>query len=89
MLSIAGSLAQNSADAVVIAISDDKRARKVCEEAGIECMGTLGLIELMKKKRIITKEKAMATVRDIEKTSLYVTKYLINNIITKIQNQEP
>jgi len=89
VISIAKTLAQNSADTAVIAVSDDKRARKVCKEVGIECMGTLGLIELMKKNRIITKAKAITTIRAVEKTSLYVTKHLIDEVITKIQNQEP
>ncbi len=72
----------------VIAVSDDKRARSSCERLGVPCLGTLGIIELLKLNKIIGKLEAVKTIKFIYSySSLYMTKSLKNKIIEKIISQ--
>ena len=87
MIELTMQIMKSNKNAVVYAVTDDGRARKICERLGIRVMGTLGLIELMKIKNVITKDRAIDTVRSITKTSLYVTSDLIEHLIAKLASQ--
>ena len=73
---------------LVIAVSDDKKARSTCDKLGIRCLGTLGIIELLKLNKIISKLDAIKIIDFIYNySSLYMTRSLRNKIISKIKNQ--
>jgi predicted nucleic acid-binding protein len=68
-------------------VTDDLEARRVCERLGIRVVGTLGLIELLKKCKAITKEKALEMLQRISSTSLRITQKLLNEAHRKISTQ--
>lgn len=68
----------------VIVITDDKKARKVCKRIGIRVRGTLGLIFLAKIHRIIDKAIALDLLKRIPYTSLYISRGLLNRVITQV-----
>jgi predicted nucleic acid-binding protein len=71
----------------VVVVTDDLEARRVCERLGIRVVGTLGLIELLKKCKAITKEKALEMLQRISSTSLRITQKLLNEAHKKISMQ--
>jgi len=72
---------------VVFVVTDDKRARKTCEKLEIRVVGTLGIIELAKKCRVISKEKAIELLSKIPNTSLYIIPEKLNEVQLKIERQ--
>jgi len=73
---------------VTFVVTDDKRARNVCKKLGIKVIGTLGLIELAKKCKVISKEKAIELLNKIPSTSLYITPELLSEAQLKIKQQQ-
>jgi predicted nucleic acid-binding protein len=71
----------------VIAITDDKKARGICEKRGITVMGTLGLIEFLKKHKILFREEAIDMLKRIPGTSLYITQSLLDEANNKFLTQ--
>jgi predicted nucleic acid-binding protein len=72
----------------VIVITDDKKARKTCEKLKINALGTLGLVELLKKHKIISRKEALALIQKIPNTSLYITPQLLEKAQHKIETQK-
>ncbi|MEM1605311.1 MAG: hypothetical protein QXW41_03620 [Fervidicoccaceae archaeon] len=72
----------------VIVITDDKKARKTCEKLKINVLGTLGLVELLKKHKIISRKEALALIQKIPNTSLYITPQLLEKAQHKIETQK-
>ena len=72
----------------VIVITDDKKARKTCEKLKINALGTLGLVELLKKHKIISRIEALALIQKIPNTSLYITPQLLEKAQHKIETQK-
>ncbi len=72
----------------VIAVSDDKKARNTCERLQIECTGTLGIVELLKISKIISKEQAIQFISNIfSNSSLYLSNSVKRKVINQIRNQ--
>ena len=73
----------------VFVITDDRRARSLCQELGLNVMGTLGLIEFAKKLGSITKIKALKLIEAIPNTSLYIDPNILSKVREKILSQKP
>ena len=71
----------------IIVVSDDKKARSTCERLNLNCFGTLGLLEFLKKNRVITKEEAISILNKIPETSLYIKRDLLDMTREKILHQ--
>ena len=71
----------------VIVVTDDFTARQRCKRLGIPVMGTLGLIDFAKRRRIITKNRALEIIDSIPSTSLYITQELLRQVKEKIMHQ--
>ncbi|MCS7385784.1 MAG: hypothetical protein NDF55_03450 [archaeon GB-1867-005] len=80
-------LSQKTDKTKVIAITDDKQARRKCKQLKIRVKGTLGLIKILEENNIITKREAIEIIEKLPKTSLYITKELVEKakeqILTK------
>lgn len=70
-----------------IVITDDKKAREISRRLGIRVHGTLGLIEIAKTSRIISKQDAIELIHRIPRTSLYITMDIIRDIEERIKKQ--
>jgi len=70
-------LTQKAKKTKIIAITDDKQARRKCKQLRINVKGILGLIKILEENNIITKRKAIEIIEKPPKTSLYITKKLI------------
>ena len=67
-------------------IIDDKRAREVAEEIGIECIGTIGILFRAKGKGFI-KELRPLFLEFIE-NDRYYSKLILNEILKKAKEQK-
>ena len=66
-------------------LTDDLDARTVANVHGIEAHGTVGLVLRAFREKVINKETAIKKVNELYTTSsLFITKELINRIITSI-----
>lgn len=72
----------------VIVITDDLKARKTCERLSIEVLGSLGLIELLKRYKVISKNEALTLIEKTESTSLRIKTELLHRARYKIETQE-
>jgi predicted nucleic acid-binding protein len=86
-IAIAYTLTKSQSKYVVIVVTDDRKAREVCNRVGLKVLGTLGLIEFAKKHSVITKERALSLLERIPSTSLYVTPELLREARTRIEQQ--
>ena len=66
-------------------VTDDRQARRRCEEIGLNVKGTLGLMKLAVKHKILDKNKAIKLIRRVQSTSLYITRDLIEKAIEQIK----
>lgn len=66
-------------------IIDDKRARSIAEEIGLECIGTLGLLYRAKEKSLITELKPLFT--QLIANGRYYSKEILNFLLSK-DNEE-
>lgn len=64
-------------------LMDEKRARRVARNKGIEVYGTLSLLKAVYEKRIISDKKELKNILDevIEKGNLYVSKELYDWVL--------
>ena len=66
-------------------LTDDLDARTVANVHGIEAHGTVGIILRAFREKIINKETAIKKMKELHtSSSLFITKDLINQIITSI-----
>ncbi len=72
----------------VIVITDDLKARKTCKRLSIEVLGSLGLIELLKRYKVISKDEALTLIEKTLSTSLRITTELLHRGRYKIETQE-
>jgi len=63
---------------------DDKKARKIAETLGINCVGTLGILSIAKNKKIISALKPL--FEEFLKNKRYYSISLLNNILLQ-QNE--
>jgi len=59
-------------------IIDDRQAKKVAEELGIECVGSLGLLLIAKKQGVIKEVSPILT--DIQATDFRVSRSVLNTV---------
>ncbi len=64
---------------------DDKKARKIAENLGIRCIGTIGLLSVAKEKKIISELKPLF-ITFLQKKRFYSVKLL--NIILENHNEK-
>ncbi len=69
----------------VTAVTDDRVAREVCRRLGISCTGSLGLIKLVKKLGILSRDAALSLLNRIPSTNLYVTPQLLEAVAGEIR----
>lgn len=62
----------------IIAIIDEANARKIAERLGINLGGTLTLIKIMVKQRLLNKEQAAKLIDKLPETGFHISKFLIN-----------
>ena len=68
-------------------ITDDLDARTVAKSLNIEVHGTLGLIARAYREKIISEETAIGKINELhEKSSLFITKDLVERIIKDIKS---
>jgi predicted nucleic acid-binding protein len=72
----------------VIVITDDLKARKTCKRLSIEVLGSLGLIELLKRYKVISKDEALTLIEKTLSTSLRIKIELLHRARYKIETQE-
>jgi len=72
----------------IIAITDDKQARRKCKQLKINVKGILGLIKILEENKVITKRKAIEIIEKLPETSLYITKELIEKAKTQILTKQ-
>jgi predicted nucleic acid-binding protein len=72
----------------VIVITDDLKARRTCEKLGIEVLGSFGLIELLKRYKVISKNEALTLIEKILSTSLRIKTELLHRARYKIETQK-
>jgi predicted nucleic acid-binding protein len=70
-------LAQNEDNPLLII--DDRKARRIAEEIGIECTGSLGVLLIAKREKVISKVKPL--LDKIKKTNFRITEELVNEIL--------
>lgn len=67
-------------------LTDDLDARKVAAAHNIEAHGTVGIILRAFREKIISREKTAEKVKELyTKSSLFITKPLINEVIKSIE----
>lgn len=70
-----------------LVFTDDLEARDTAKKYGLDPHGTIGLIIKAFRKKIISKETAIKKIKELEKrSSLFITKDLINKIIDELKN---
>ena len=68
-------------------LTDDLDARNVAITHSIKTRGTIGIISRAFREKIISKETAISKVRELQnKSSLFITQDLINEILGAINN---
>jgi len=87
VIAVAHALTKSQSAGTVIVVTDDRKARKVCNKMGLNVIGTLGLIEFAKKHGVITKEEALNLLEKIPRTSLYLSPELLRKAQTKLRQQ--
>ena len=60
---------------------DDKKARKIAENFGLNCIGTIGLLSVAKDKKIVSELKPLFEM--FLKNKRYYSIELLNTILTK------
>lgn len=66
-------------------LTDDLEARGVAREYNLEAHGTIGILLRAFKEKIINKKITIKKIRELyEKSSLFITKDLVNYIISEI-----
>ena len=60
---------------------DDKKARKIAENLGLNCIGTLGLLSVAREKKIILKLKPL--FEDLLKKKRFYSIKLLNTILER------
>ena len=60
---------------------DDKKARTIAENLGINCIGTLGLLSIAKDKQLFDKLKPM--FEDLLKNKRYYSTVILNFILSQ------
>jgi len=86
-IALAYALTRELSKVTAVVVTDDKLARKRCEKLGIRVFGTLGLIEFAKNHGALSKEEALSILKEIPKTSLYITPELLEEVRTRIEQQ--
>jgi|SRR3989344_670606 len=67
-------------------LTDDLDARRIANEFQIEVHGTIGIILKAFKEKIISKKTAIEKIKEIkQKSSLFITHDLINEVILEIE----
>jgi len=87
-IEIAIGLSRKHPDKRAVVVTDDKRARNFCRKKGVEHTGTLGLIELAKKRKLISKREALKTISRIPSTSLYIAPGVLEEAAVRVKQQE-
>ncbi len=62
-----------------ILLVDDRRAKKVAEEIGIECVGSLGVLLIAKREKVIDNVKSI--LRKIQDTDFRINEKLVDTIL--------
>lgn len=62
-----------------ILLIDDRRARKLAEDLGIECTGSLGVLLIAKREGVI--HSVTDIIGEIRKTDFRITESIINNLL--------
>ena len=91
------SLDLGEAEAIALAVqekaiyflTDDLDARNVAKSYGIESHGTVGIISRAYREKIVDKKTAIDKVKELyKKSSLFITKNIIDYIINEIERFE-
>jgi len=87
-------LGQGEKEAIILAqdleallIIEDRKARKICEEMGIEKTGTYGIIRVAFEECIITRQQMIEMVEKLKK-HLYYRKSLIDWVLAAQKSQK-
>lgn len=70
----------------VAVITDDKKARSVCEKLDLEVHGTLWLLKFLKDCGVIAREEAVELLNSIQDTSLYIDPELLSRVRKELSN---
>lgn len=70
-------LAQEQVDPILLI--DDRRARKVAEEIGIQCTGSLGVLLIAKREKVI--ESVEDVLKEIQKTDFRMKESIVEKIL--------
>ena len=71
----------------VVAVTNDKKARSAANKLSSQFAGSIGIIEQLKKCRIINKDNAINLITKLPQTSYRIDPKTINFTINKIQRQ--
>jgi len=69
---------------IPVFLSDDKKARRVAEYLSIDVIGTLGIIFINFKNKIITKEEARELLKKLISNSYYISAELYAKVLEEI-----
>jgi len=66
-------------------LTDDKKARRIAKESGIEVVGTLGLLVHAVSESVLTREEALEAVQKLQETNFRLSKDVIDYAIDLIK----
>lgn len=85
-LAESGSISLSMQEKADVFITDDLDARIIAKNLNIEVHGTVGVILRAYRENIISKETAINKIKELyEKSSLFITKDLVERIIKEIR----
>jgi predicted nucleic acid-binding protein len=67
-------------------IIDDSRARKKADSLGIKTIGTIGVLMLASKRKIISIEEAIGYLHELRKSSFWISDDFFDEIIEKLKH---
>ena len=82
----AEAIALSIQEGINVFLTDDLEAREAAKRYGREVHGTVGILLRAYRRKLMDKKTAIQKIRDIhEKSSLFITKDLIQYIITEVE----
>lgn len=65
---------------------DDKKARKIAEKAGIQVVGTLGVLVLAVKEKVLSKDDALGIVQSLTESDFRLSEAVVKKAVNLIKD---
>jgi len=66
-------------------VTNDQRLKKACDNEQVATLGGFGLLILLVRKKIITKEEGVKVIKAIGKGNMWISPSLIENVISQLE----